>query len=83
MASGLDEVDDGMNTVVDNIGTVDLVLCVQIGIIAVFNGLHDWTPGVVVVHKISKPGSINDAQSKTHPVLFNVCTNGGNGNSLW
>jgi hypothetical protein len=44
MASWLNEVHAGMNSVVDNIHSVDLVLGIQIRIEALLNVIHNWAP---------------------------------------
>ena len=44
MTSGLDEVDASVNTIVDNVHPVDLVLGLKIGIKALFDVLDDRSP---------------------------------------
>jgi hypothetical protein len=44
VASWLNEVHAGMNSVVDNVHSVDLVLGIQIRIEALLNVIHNWAP---------------------------------------
>ena len=53
MASGLNEVDTGMDSVINNVHAIDLVLGLEIGIKSLFDVLHNWSPGVVVVDEVS------------------------------
>lgn len=79
----LDKVYASMNTVVDNICTIDLILSLKIGIISLLDILYNWSPWDVVVDEISKPWSVNNCQSQADTILFNVCTDGLYRNSLW
>jgi hypothetical protein len=63
MASWLNEVHAGVNSVVNNVHTVDLVLSVQVGIKALLNVVHNWSPGLIIVDKISKARGINNSQT--------------------
>jgi hypothetical protein len=72
VASWLDEVHACMYAVVHNIDAVDLVLGVEIGIKALFNILNYRTPGYVIVDKVSKTRSVNNSQSKTNAVFFDI-----------
>ena len=44
VTSGLNKVDARVNSVVHDIGSIDLVLGVQIGIEALLDVLHNWLP---------------------------------------
>lgn len=68
----LDEVDTGVDAVVDNVHTVDLVLCIEVCVKALLNVLHNRAPGLGVVHKVSKARGIDNVESQTNPVLFDV-----------
>ena len=83
VASRLDEVDACVNAVVDNVHAVDLVLSFEVCIKSLFNVLDDGPPGVVVVHKVTKARCIDDGQAQTYTVLFNVGTDGLDGDSFW
>lgn len=72
VASWLDEVNASVNTVVDNVHAVDLVLGFEIGIEALLDVLDDRPPGVVVVDKVTETGRVNDSQAKTNAVLLDV-----------
>jgi len=82
MACRLDEVNAGVNPVVDNIHAVDLVLCVQIGVITELDILHNGAPGVVVVDEVAKAGCVHHSQAKSHPVLLDVGADGLDGYGL-
>lgn len=72
VTSGLNEVNACVNTVVDNVHAVDLVLGVEVGIETLLDVLHDWAPGFVVVHKVSKARCVNNGESQTHAIFLNV-----------
>jgi hypothetical protein len=63
MASRLDEVYASMNSVIDNVHSVDLVLSIQISIEALLNIIHNWSPRLIIVNEISKARGINDCQT--------------------
>lgn len=70
---GLDEVDDSVNTVVDNVHTVDLVLGIQVGVKTLLDVLDNRVPGLIVVDEVTKAGCIDYRQPQTDTILFNVC----------
>lgn len=76
VTSGLDEVDTGVDAVVDNVAAVNLVLGLQVGVEALLNILDNRAPGVVVVDKVTEARSIDDAQAETDTVLLNVGAGG-------
>lgn len=76
MASGLDEVDAGMHTIIDDVHTVDLVLGIQVGIESLLDVLDNWSPRVIIVHEVTKARGINYGQAKADAILFDVCTDG-------
>jgi hypothetical protein len=63
MAGWLDEVHTGVNSVVDNVHAVNLVLGIQVGIEALLNVIHNWSPRLVVVDEITKTRGINNSQT--------------------
>ena len=75
MARGLDEVDAGVNAVVNNIHTIDLILSVQVSIKALLDIIDNWSPGLIIVDKVTKTWSIDNREAKTHAVFFNVSAN--------
>jgi hypothetical protein len=83
VASRLDEVDAGVNPVVNDVHTVDLVLSLEIGIESLLNVLNNWSPGVIVVHKVAESGGVDHSQSKSDAILFDVGTDRLDGDSLW
>lgn len=82
VASWLNEVDTRMHTVVDNVHTVDLVLGFEVGIKSLLNILDDGTPRIIVVDEVSEAWCINDCQSESDAVLFNVCADRLDGDRL-
>ena len=63
MSSGLDEIDAGMDAIIDDVHAIDLVLGIEVGIEALFDVLNNRAPGVVVVDKVSKAGSVDDSET--------------------
>lgn len=82
VASGLNEEDTGVNSVVDNIHSVDLVLGIEVSIKTLFNVVGDWAPRLVVVDKVTKAGSINNSQAEADTGFFDIGADRLNGNSL-
>lgn len=83
VACGLNEVDAGMDSVIHNVHSVHLVLGLEIGIESLFNVLHNGSPRVIVVDKISKAGGINHSQAQTDAIFLNVGADGLNRDRLW
>lgn len=83
MACRLDKVDASMNTVVDDVHAVDLVLGLKICIESLLNVFDDGPPGIIVVDKVAKSWGVNDRQAKSHTVLLNICADRLDGNGLW
>jgi hypothetical protein len=82
VASWLDEVNACMYAVVHNVDTVDLVLGVEIGIKALFNVLNYRAPRYVIVDKVSESRSVDDGQTETHAVFFDIGADGLYGDGL-
>lgn len=76
VAGGLDEEYASMDAVVNNVDAINLVLGVQVGIETLLDIVNDWTPRLVIVHKVAKAGGINDGQPKTHTGFFNISADG-------
>ena len=76
VASRLDEVDAGMDAVVDNVHAVDLVLSLEVGIESLLDVLDNWSPRLVVVDKVTETRGINNRQAKTDTVLLDVGADG-------
>lgn len=83
MACWLDKEHTCVDSVVDNIHAVDLVLCIKIRVKARFDILDDGMPGISVVDKIAKARSIDHSQAKTNTILFDVCTYGFDLDCFW
>ena len=82
VASGLDEVDTGMDAVVDNVHAVDLVLSLQVGIESLLDVLDNWSPRVIVVDKVTKARGINNGQAEANTILLNIGADGLDGDGL-
>lgn len=79
---GLDEEDAGMDTVIHNVHAVDLVLSIQVSIEALLNVVHDGSPRLVVVDKITEARGVDDSQSETNTGLLDICADGLDGHGL-
>lgn len=82
VTGGLNEVNARVDTVVDDVGTVDLVLGLQVSIVSLLNVLDNRTPRVIVVHKVTKARRVDDGQTETDTVLFDIGTDGLDGDGL-
>lgn len=82
VAGGLDEVDARVDTVVNDVGTVDLVFGLQVGIVSLLNVLDNGAPRVIVVHEVTKPRRVDHGQAEADTVLFDVSADGLDGHSL-
>jgi hypothetical protein len=83
VACRLDEVDTSMNSIVDDVHTIDLVLGLEICIESLLNVFDDGPPGIIVVDEITESWSVHDGQSKSHTILLNICTDGLDRDCLW
>jgi hypothetical protein len=72
VTSGLDEVDAGVDAVVDNVHAVHLVLGIQVSVETLLDVLGDWAPGVVVVDKVTETRSVDNGQAKADAVFLDV-----------
>lgn len=72
-----------MDPVIDNIHTVNLVFSVKVRVKARFNVLDDGMPGVGVIDKVAKAGSIYNGQAKTNTIFFNIGAYGFDLDCLW
>lgn len=76
VASGLDEEDAGMDAVVDNVHAVNLVLSVEVRVEALLNVLDNGAPRLVVVHKVTEAGRVDDGQAQANARLLDVGADG-------
>ena len=83
VASWLEEVDTSVDTVVDDVHTVDLVLSIEVGIESLLNVVDNWSPRLVVVDEVSETWGINNSKTKADTVLLNICAYGLDGDGLW
>ena len=78
MTSGLNKENASMNTVVDNVHAVDLVLSIEVCIISTLDIVNDWTPRLIIVDKVTKPRCIDHSQTETDTSLLDVGADGLN-----
>lgn len=76
VAGGLDEIDTGVDTVINNVCAVNLVLRLQVGIVSLLDVFDDRAPRVIVVDKITEARSVDHSQAKTHAIFLDICTDG-------
>lgn len=72
VASRLDEVNTSMDTVVNNVHAVDLVLSFKVSVVSLLDVFDNRSPRVIVVDKVTKSGGINNSQAKTDSILFDI-----------
>lgn len=82
VASWLNEENTSVNSVVDNVHAVNLVLSVKVGVEALLNVVDNRAPRLVVVDKVAKARGVDDGETETNTSLFNIGTDGLDGNSL-
>ena len=83
VTSWLHEVDTCVDTVVDDVHAIHLVLGIQISIKPLLNILNDRSPRVIIVHEVTKARSVNDGQAETNAILLDVSTDGLYADGLW
>ena len=59
----LNEVNTSVDTVVNDVHAIDLVLGIQVGIKSLFDVIHNWSPRLIVVNEITKAWGINNGQT--------------------
>lgn len=62
-----------MDTIVNNVHTVDLILCIQVGIKTLLDVVNNWSPRLIIVDKITEAWGIYNSQAKSNTVLLDVC----------
>ena len=72
VACGLDEVHASVDSIVDDVHAVDLVLGVEVGVESLLDVLHDRAPRVVVVNEVSEAWCVYDCEAQAHSVLLDV-----------
>ena len=79
----LDEVHACVDPVINYVHAIDLVLRLEVCVKALLNVLHDRTPRVVVVDKVTESWSVHNGQTKPDPILLDICTDGLDRDGLW
>jgi hypothetical protein len=82
VAGRLDEVDAGVDAIVDDVGAVDLVLGLEIGVVSLLDVLDDGAPRDVVVDEVAEAGGVDDGQAQADAVLLDVGARGLDGDGL-
>lgn len=82
VASGLNEEDASVDTVVNNVHAIDLVLSVEVCIIATLYVVNNGTPGLIVVDKVPESRGVNHGQAETNTSFLDVGADGLNLDSL-
>lgn len=82
MASRLDEENTGVDSVVDNVHSVNLVLSVQVGVEALLNVVDNRAPRLIVVNEVAKAGGVDNGQAQADAGLLDIGTDGLDGDSL-
>lgn len=83
MSCRLDEIYTCVYTVIHDVHAVDLVFGVEIGIEARFDVLDDWAPRIIIVDKVTESRGIHHGQTQADAILFNVGTDGLDGDGFW
>jgi len=52
-----------MDSVINNVHAVNLVLGIQVCIEALLNVIHNWSPRLIVIDEITKTRGINNGQT--------------------
>lgn len=63
-----------MDTIINNIHPIDLILCIKIRIETLLNVLYDRPPRVIIVHKITKTWRVNDSKTQSNAIFFDIGT---------
>lgn len=82
VAGRLDKENTGMNSVINNVHSVDLVLGIEVGIVTLLNVFDDRAPGLVVVDEVTEAGGIDNGQAQTNASLLNIGTDRLDSDSL-
>ena len=72
MTGWLNEVDTRVDSVINNIDTVDLVLSIEIRVESLLDIVDDWAPGLIVVNKVAESRRVNDGETQPNTVLLNI-----------
>lgn len=83
VASWLEEVDTSVDTVVNDVHAVNLVLGIEVGIESLLNVVDNWSPGLVVVDEVSETWGIDNSKTEADAVLLDICAYGLDGDGLW
>jgi hypothetical protein len=49
-----------VDTVINDVRTVDLVFSLEVSIVSLLDVLHNWAPGIVVVDKVAESGGVDN-----------------------
>ena len=82
VTSRLNEENTSMDSVVDDVHAVDLVLSIQVRVESLFNVVDNRAPGLIVVDEITETRSVDNSKAETDTSLLNVGADGLDGNGL-
>lgn len=78
MTGRVNEVNTSMDTVVDDVTTIDLVFGLEVSVEARFDVIDNRTPRLVIVDKVTKTRRVDDRQLEANAILFNIGADGFN-----
>jgi len=72
MSGRLNEVDTGVDSVVNDIHSVNLILGFQIGVKTLLNVINDWAPRLIIIDKVPESRGIDNSEAKANAILLNI-----------
>ena len=72
VTSGLNEENASMDSVVDDVHAVDLVLGIQVRVESLLNVVDNRAPGLIVVDEVTETRSVDNSKAETDTSLLNV-----------
>jgi len=82
VTGGLNEENTSMDSVVDDVHAVDLVLSIEVRVESLLNVVDNRAPGLIVVDEVTETGCVDNSKAETDTSLLNVGADGLDGNSL-
>jgi len=72
MTGGLNEVETGMDTVIDHFLTINTIFLFKIRVEASFNVFDNGLPTFIIIDKVTKTWGVNYGETETHAVFFDI-----------
>lgn len=82
VAGRLNEEDTSMDTVVNDVHAIDLVLSIEVSIISTLDIVNNRAPRLVIVNEVTESRGVDDSQAKADTRLLDIGTNSLNLDSL-